>query len=130
MRLVCRWFFLSSILIRDSKILVSCVWQWTESGDEALILEILDLWSILSLPLLPGPLWPETQVTVKISSIGQTFVLLIRLTDWFIGMSTYIGLCCAKWLENHVHRTFIFMFWWCYFLRVFFFFANGSIKCE
>ena len=35
------------------------------------MLELLGVWNIPSLPLLPGPLWPEVVAPDRVLSIGQ-----------------------------------------------------------
>ena len=41
------------------------------SDDEALVLELLTMWSTTTLPLLLGPLKPEVVVHFRVPSLGQ-----------------------------------------------------------
>ena len=41
------------------------------SDGEALALEIWGMWSTLSLPLLPGPLWHRMVAPDRVQSMGQ-----------------------------------------------------------
>ena len=45
------------------------------TDSEAPILELWEMWSALSLPLLPGPLWPRVVVCDSIPSLGQVELL-------------------------------------------------------
>ena len=50
---------------------VSCVWHSIEFDGESPVLLISVVWSIFSLPLLTGPLWPWLVVLVKIISMYE-----------------------------------------------------------
>ena len=51
---------------------VSSVWHKISSDSEVpVIMELWRMWSTLSLPLLPGLLWPRVIVPVRVPSMGQ-----------------------------------------------------------
>ena len=52
---------------------------------EALVLELWEVWSTSSLPLLSGPLWPGVVVLVGVQSMGQI--------DSFENDSYWTGIC-------------------------------------
>ena len=58
------WPRIKLALLVDSQ--MCWIWHWTSSGDEAPVLEPWKVWWKLSLPLLPGPLWP-----VSITSMSK-----------------------------------------------------------
>ena len=43
----------------------------TVSSNEAPVLKLLGVWSVLSLPLLPGSPWPRVVVPDRVSSRGE-----------------------------------------------------------
>ena len=43
------------------------------------MLELWEMWSILSLPLLPGPLWPREVVPERVLSMGQIKLLYTQV---------------------------------------------------
>ena len=45
-----------------------------QSDGEAPALEVWGMWSTLSLPLLPGPLWPKVVAPDRVLSMGQITV--------------------------------------------------------
>ena len=59
-------------LYRGIRLLQLVSWIWHKpSDDEDLVLEIWEMLTIPSLPLLPGPLWPVVVVSVRVPSMGQ-----------------------------------------------------------
>ena len=57
----------SSVLIYDTK----------PTDGKIPIMELLGMWSIFSLPLLPSPLWLDVVAPFRVSSIGKTELLTI-----------------------------------------------------
>ena len=74
----------------------SCVWHSISSGREAPVLEILGVWKIPSLTLLPGPLWPGMIVAVKVPSMDQ--IELFENYLYLIGILNviYLEIICIK----------------------------------
>ena len=61
---------------------VSWIWHETASNGEAPVLELWVIWSTPSLPLLPGPLWPEVVISVRIPCMGQIELLMLDNKNW------------------------------------------------
>ena len=45
------------------------------------MLKLWEMWSIISLPLLPGPLWPGVVAPDRVLSMGQIELFKIELFD-------------------------------------------------
>ena len=70
-RLTCHRGFKYADCIPCKKKWMSWVGYNTTCDGEAPVLEIWEVWSTFSLPLLPGPLWPGVVVTLKFLFIGE-----------------------------------------------------------
>ena len=57
------------------------------------ILELWGMWSISSLPLIPGLLWSLVEVAVRVSSLGQTKLFHHLLRNIFIGFWNHTTVC-------------------------------------
>ena len=58
---------------------------------------VLKIWSIASLPLLPGPLWPRVVVPLRIPSMSQ----IDQFKDYLYSK----GLCARKnSLKKYIHK--------------------------
>ena len=85
------------------------VWHLTASDCETSILEFRGMLNILSLPLLPGPLWPEVLVPVM-SQIDLFYRLLYlkpfncRANKWALG--------CLKMMlpTNYKEANYIYIY--------------------
>ena len=54
------------------------------------MLELWEMQSIPSLPLLPGPLWPRVVVPDRVLSIGQIEVNCILMLNWIVWIKTVL----------------------------------------
>ena len=49
-----------------------------QPDSEALVLKLWGMWSTLSLPLLPGPLWPRVVIPVGVILMGQIELFILE----------------------------------------------------
>ena len=59
---------------------------------------MLELWRMLStplLPLLPGPLWPEVVVPDRVLSMGQIELNCVLMLNWIVWNRTVLTFNCV-----------------------------------
>ena len=70
-------FFTHSPLSSQKK--VSCLWHQTASGGKVPVMELLGVWSMSLLLLLPGPLWPRVIIPIRIPFMGRMPLKIISI---------------------------------------------------
>ena len=74
-------------------------------GEVQVMLELREMWSTPSLPLLPGPLWPGLVAPDRVLSVGQIKLNCILMLNWIAWNRTvltfklhaYAKMNCFKW---------------------------------
>ena len=65
-------------------------------GEVSVMLELWEMWSTPSLPLLPGPLWPEVVVSDRVLSMGQIELNCILMLNWIVWNRTVLTFNCIN----------------------------------
>ena len=69
-----------------------CPWYDIKQSDG----EALGMWSTLSLPLLPGPLWPRLVAPDRVLFMGQIELNCVIMLNWIIWNRLFLHLTVFK----------------------------------